>query len=161
MSETETKTNRLLEVETLHELLAIAIEDFEIQLRNPQFRVSMGDWLVHYDGDPTDKCTGCLAGACLLQEGVELEFCQTLYNPNGCKILDLSELGHKYPKLLDRVYTIDALRTGGVNDAYCYFHKVKNCEDYQDQKVTAYQKNPTMFVRDLCRLQQYLFEQGI
>jgi len=158
-------SNRLMEATTLHELLQIAIEDFELQLKNPNFKVSMGDWLVHYDNDPADKCTGCLAGACLLQEGIELEFCQMFYHPEtypaGHKILDLSELGNKYPKLLDRIYAIDALRTGGVNDAYCYFHKVKECDKYWDQHVTRFQISADKFVRDLCRLQQYLFETGI
>ena len=49
------------EIGTLHELLALALDDFEKVLRDPRYAVQMGDY--HMPDEQGRKCHVCLAGA--------------------------------------------------------------------------------------------------
>jgi len=165
-TETEPK-NRFMRAKTLHELLYVAIEDFQKSLKNPRFKVDMGDWLTKPSLDSSEDgriCYGCLAGACLVAEDFDINtfFHEDIFDDRTLRI-ELNLLERCYPGITDRMYAIDCLRTGRVGAAYCYFY---NAEDssYGNRTVSRYGEggeNKAKFLHDLIQLHKFLEKEGI
>jgi hypothetical protein len=185
MSETKTK-NRLMDATSLHELLKVAIEDFEKALENPNFRVQMSVWLLkpkEQAKNNPEVCFGCLAGATLIQEIPECEsfievdpdFDPDIYEDNtdnSCietdMELNITKLDEKYPGIKHRVLAINALRTGCVREATrLLYDQSRNLEGIEFDRITPFRylqggtDNRKAFLGDLWKLWQYLVEKDL
>lgn len=94
-------------INTLHELLAVAIGDFEKVLANPFYRINMGEW--HKPTRSGAHCTVCLAGSVLagsMKTAVTTDYQSTPSNPPIDK----------------RMAALNMLRTGDISYAYYDLH---------------------------------------
>jgi len=99
------------ELNTLSELLEIALRDFEQVCKVDSFRVDMGLWLINSRAEE-HICYGCLAGAVLYQE--------KLVDTNDGYI-DVTPSGMNF-KVGMRMRAINKLRTGFLQEAAKIMH---------------------------------------
>lgn len=94
----EVPTKQFSEINTLHELLALALDDFEIILKDDRYQINMNVW---YLAMPKQKCAVCLAGAVIANR----------FGGDDTYVID------------PRLYALDMLRKGDVNSACVYIGK--------------------------------------
>lgn len=106
--ETPTSPVNITEINTLHELLALAIGDFRKVLADDRYAIDMGVW--HSPGeDGDDTCHVCLAGS-VLAKTVQLP-------------LDVNaEVSVKSAAIWDRLFALNDLRCGAVCGAIKSLH---------------------------------------
>ncbi len=112
----------LAKIDTLHELLALAIGDFRKVLADDRYAIDMSTW--HEPGDDADdRCHVCLAGSVLAK---------TIKLP----LHDNAEDSFKGPAAWDRLFALNSLRIGDVVEAACNLHR--RDRDAQDKINDAY-----------------------
>lgn len=99
---TTATANELFETATkLHELLGLAIADFELILVDPKYDVDFGYWHDSIENDG-DRCNVCLAGSIMVR---------TYKAPPN------QEPDHLGVNTGRRLHTVDMLRQGRIRDA--------------------------------------------
>lgn len=103
----------LTKIKTLHELLALALKDMEVTMRDPRYHIDMNRWhdpvAVTKNGTKT-VCHVCMAGIVIAN--------RTGAHPdNRVSAYDISILPIRGPLL-----ALDSLRRGNIWDANHYLH---------------------------------------
>lgn len=99
----------ITKINTLHELLALACDDFEKVLADPKYRVNMSRW--HMPSQSGKTCSVCLAGSVLAKSA-------------GWDASASYELTPSDYELGARLAALNSLRYGNVLSAYRYLHRV-------------------------------------
>lgn len=125
----------------LHELLALALADFDIISKTPGYEVDMSSW--HEADSNTGKCAVCLAGAVMantlkVQKHISMSI-NDVYDSN----------------LATKLRTLDSLRGGYVNDALAALRREQTA-DFSYPEPEAYHYNPLQWRKDMDRLLAWL-----
>ena len=133
--------------DTLHELLELALHDFDLVLEDPAYRISMGTW---HDLPPAaGTCYVCLAGAVMAKSmGLPREL-------RGSAYLDGSPLDvHR------KLVALDHLRTGDVGKAL-FRMSGSNLRGEPDFAVTDWDTDHAQWRADMDDLLVYLKEKNL
>ncbi len=94
-------------INTLHELLALAIGDFEKVIANPKYSINLSDWHAPL---ANGKCSVCLAGSVMAMHlGTKPDVDRTA-SVVGDSEFETSEISA-------RMHALNALRRGGIRQA--------------------------------------------
>jgi len=153
--------NRLLECKTLHDLLLLAISDFEKILDEPNICINMSAWVYK---PSEDVCYCCLAGAAILKEFDHKDF---EFEDDDLNIVKLDKL---HPGTSKRLCAINSLRCGGVREAHRLLYSVYR-DDLEDDIVPPFRQladrhdetkdNRKQYIGALMNLHNYLVEKNV
>lgn len=120
----------------LHQLLKIALDEYDLQLNNPNIHIDMRVW-VERDDDDNTKCYACLAGLMLLKhaQGETLQDKITYAQ---------SQLCNKVPVALDW------LRSGHITRAiHSWGYPYEQYKDMINVAVARHSTDPARWRQDM------------
>jgi len=151
-------------INTLHELLAVAIGDFEKVLRNPSYGINIGShW---HQPLANDRCSVCLAGSVMAMSlHGRRDACIDVYD------MQWGAERNTYPEpLVRRLLALNDLRLGDVADAAARLSLMhEDAVDRLDRKwskkvrcsAARTRQHGYTFLREMRRLHADLAEAGI
>ena len=133
--------------DTLHELLDLALNDFDKVMEDDKYAVNMGGW--HLRGYGKKKCRVCLAGSVM------------------AKTLAVRRWHDAWPSDYDndtsrKLFAINDLRLGNLNDAYYYVYgenPSKNLD--KEANVSYFLNNAENWRADMAAVLEILKREGI